>query len=290
MNSNELNDTTIAAPVALTPGFHKMSHGDYHRLDAVSNSRLSELLKSPAHLRYRLDNPKQDTDATAFGSAFHTSLLEPEVFEATYVVMPKFDRRTKEGKAGHEAFTLMNDGKTFLDADDREHCLRMADKIRKHPFAGAICGKIADRELVGMWLDPVSGLLCKMKIDGLAPAIKTVVDIKTTKDARRREFEKSIFTYGYYRQAAMYLGGLEILGRKFDSFVNIAIEKEAPYELAVYRVKDDVVQLGRKQLASLMRLYKQCVTAQVWPGYPEEVQEIGISDWNQKLIEEACHE
>ena len=62
-------------------------HGEW---DAVNNTRLGWMAKSPLHCRYHEDHPEAnvDTRATAFGSAAHCMVLEPEHFESRYVAEP----------------------------------------------------------------------------------------------------------------------------------------------------------------------------------------------------------
>ena len=77
----------------------QMSAEDYRNDEAFSRSQLFKLSKSPAHFKYALENPEVETPALAFGTAFHAYVLEKDKFDSEYIVAPKLDRRTKEGKA-----------------------------------------------------------------------------------------------------------------------------------------------------------------------------------------------
>ena len=77
----------------------QMSAEDYRNNEAFSRSQLFKLSKSPAHFKYALENPEVETPALAFGTAFHSYVLEKDKFDNEYIVAPKLDRRTKEGKA-----------------------------------------------------------------------------------------------------------------------------------------------------------------------------------------------
>ena len=76
-------------------GLLHLSAAEYHTHPAVGHSSLVRLLRSPAHFQNYLVAPHEPTPALLFGPAFHAELLEPEAFAENYVVVPKFDRRTK---------------------------------------------------------------------------------------------------------------------------------------------------------------------------------------------------
>ena len=64
--------------------------------------------KSPEYFRFAMDNPQPTTPAMKFGSAIHMNVLQPEEFHINYAVAPKFDKRTKQGKANHAEFVNSN--------------------------------------------------------------------------------------------------------------------------------------------------------------------------------------
>lgn len=78
---------------------HNLSNADYHAHPAVSSSQLKHMLRTPAHFKASLETSKEPSDAMKLGSLVHTLLLEPHLVDYEYTVMPKFDRRTKQGKA-----------------------------------------------------------------------------------------------------------------------------------------------------------------------------------------------
>jgi len=58
---------------------------DYHALDRCSNSVLGKLIEnSPAHARAKMDDEYDPSRSQKFGSALHSAVLTPDVFEQTY--------------------------------------------------------------------------------------------------------------------------------------------------------------------------------------------------------------
>lgn len=278
-----LATTEAAYPVGVHRG---VSFDEYHAIDAVSSHRLSTLKRSPAHLRWELDHPTPPTDAMVFGSALHTMILEPSLFDMQYAVAPKCDKRTNAGKAVWNEFVESNQDKTILDADDRKAIEEMASAIHEHEIAGPLVDASSDTELTGLHIDDESGLLCKFRVDAYSQLLATVFDVKTTVDASRREFERAIFRYGYHRQGARYIDGMRALGFPVEHYTIIACEKTAPYAVAVYRLLEDTIRLGREENRQLLQLYAACKQAKTWPGYPNAVQDIGVPAWAKKQIEE----
>lgn len=266
-------------------GLHRIPAAQYHALPQLSASRLRYLAKSPAHLQHSLSEPYEQTDAQALGQAVHTLVLEPELFDSQNALMPKFDRRTKEGKAGYAQWISFNEGKQGFCQSDWEAIQAMAKAVAAHPKAAPLVGFAELIEQSVIWRHP-SGVDCKSRIDAICPELATIFDLKTTRDASPHAFSKAIFDYGYYRQGAFYIDACRSLGIQIDHYAIIAIENTAPYPVTVYRLLDESIELGRKENDALIELYRTCKEADSWPGYPTEIQDIGLPAWAKNRITE----
>lgn len=249
--------------------------------------------RSPAHLRHALDHEGAPTEARVLGDALHLSVLQPHLFPLKYAVAPKVDGRTKDGKAALAKFREENPGKVELKPDEYERCLRMSESVWKHRAARELLEQSGPIELSAVFDHSASGLRCKMRADKLAMfgGLLAVVDLKTTPDASPREFAKSIYRYGYYRQGAFYLGGFSALAKKLlaltgaappERFITIAIEKDEPYPVAVYDLSDEALSLGRQDLGPLVRRYRSCRESRQWSGYGEDVRPISLPPYAWK--------
>lgn len=267
-----------------------MSSAEYHAVDAVSSSRLALLKKSPAHLKHELNNPTPPTDAMRLGEALHSAILEPDLFTANYVVAPKVDGRTKDGKATKAEFELANAHKSIIDMDEYATCQAVSGSIRDHSKAWALIDLANLKEVSGFFNDPLTGLFCKMRADAVCSSINTMFDIKSTLDASRIEFERSIFKYGYHRQGAHYIDGMAILGVEVEHYAIIAVEKKAPFCVAVYRLQNDIIELGRKENIQLMDMWKRCQDSGDWSGYPDLITDIGIPTWAKNQTERELYQ
>ena len=284
----------------LTPGLYPdIPEEVYHSqtgewADLPSKSRLEKLLWSPAHCRESWLHPKPPTDEMKFGSAVHSLVLTPKIFEAEYVIAGPCCAVTKKGTGCKNDGKYLHGGQWYcgthkpdgepddkksLSAEDFAKATAMRDSIMAHPAAASLINSLDAVELSAIFLDPDADLLCKMRMDGVSHANECIIDIKTTGDARKGEFDRSIFDFGYHRQAAMYLHGAASIGQKFNHFVIIAVEKTAPYAVGVYRLKDDIVELGWLDVGQMMMTYRTCAEQNYWPAYSEKVEDIGIPGW-----------
>ncbi len=256
----------------------RLPAADYHAHPAVSKSVLDKIAKSPLHARAYLDGERDEpTPAMNFGTALHACALEPELFNDTYAVF-EGDRRTKDGKARYEA--IQASGATIISAADFDAITAMVEQIRHHPVAAALLQDgIAEASV--FWKHPPTGLECKCRPDWWNREAGMVVDLKTTEDASPAGFARSVAAYRYHVQAAHYS-----IGTKASRFVFIAIEKKAPYAVAVYELDNEAMALGHKLRDRDLEVFSSCQEFNAWPGYPAEIQTITMPKWAQLNQEE----
>jgi hypothetical protein len=253
---------------------------DYLRWDAVSQSQLKELARSPAHLRAKLAAPDEDSEALRIGRAVHAAVLEPDTFEKAFGIMPDgTDLRTKVGKELRDAIAAK--GATPLKQAEADRVFGVRDAILAHAAAGHLIRSEGPAEQSLVWIDEETGVLCKARHDKHAHAIGggVVVDVKTTTDASPREFERTVFNFGYHRQGAFYMRGAEALKLPVSHFAIVAVEKDAPFACAVYRLNEAALDAGDAEVVALLNRFKRCTAAGTWPAYPETVQDLALPDW-----------
>jgi len=255
----------------------------YHAHPAVGHSGLVRIMRSPAHFREFVMNPPVPTPAMEFGTAVHTAILEPDNFARNYVVAPKFDRRTKEGKEAAQAWECNNAGKTALPAEQMAAIEQMVASAKQHAGAARLLSS-GMAEMSGFWIDSESGIECKCRPDFLSmdgETITGIIDVKTCSDAGADSFARAIAAFGYDVQAAFYTDGIkELIGRTLP-FYFIAIEKEPPYAAAVYLASEEMIDVGRKKYRAALQLLRWCRDNDQWPGYQPngEIEEINLPRW-----------
>jgi hypothetical protein len=248
--------------------FPNISHNDYHKIEAVSNSYLSRLSKCPAAAKI----PQEETPAMILGGAFHSLLLEGEVaFSYRFAVADAVDKRTKEGKAWWAKFQADNPDKTIISKDDLDNMQEMANAVIKHPFA-IKCLAEGRSEMSVFWVDEETGLYCKCRPDRIPDGDHgVIVDVKTTQNADKRAFAHTVNRYGYDRQAAFYIDGFNAeCSAKVDAFIFIAVEKDPPYKVGCYTLSEGDISVGRTKYRELIAKERVCRENGEWPHYDDE--------------------
>lgn len=260
----------------MKPGLYSgIPAAEYHALPGVSQSMLKVLRdQSPAHLRWKMDNPEPPTAAQVLGAAIHDCVLLPDEFDDAWIRGIEGDGRTKAVKEAREALAAEHPDATVLKPDDYDTCIAVRDSIAAHPKARQLL--MGDAEQSALWMDEPTGLLCRGRYDLLGHKTGTIVDLKTTLSAAREPFSRSIYSYGYYIQAAHYLAGATALGLPFDRFAFVAVEKSPPYAVALYELAMPAIEDGKRELAVLLDLYADCERNGEWPAYSPHVEVIDL--------------
>lgn len=182
--------------------------------------------------------------------------------------------------------------RAIVTADEMAQAQAIRDAVMAHPAAGKLLAPDAGvAELSCYWRDPETGVLCRCRPDFWRHD-GTIVDLKTARDASPDGFSSSINSWRYYAQAAFYLdgitaarvaGGVDMPAPR--AFVFVAVEKVAPYAVAVYHLDAQSVGIGRREYREDLATYAECLGSNVWPGYGDKIQSISLPEWRLRQDE-----
>ena len=237
-----------------SPGLHRLTDADYFAIDLPSASQTKTLATGTnAHLAHEREHPREDTEAFAVGAYVHALLLAPDTLDTAFVRMRPVDRRTKDGKAEHDAAMRraeLNGARLITDAQVAE-AEAMAASVRANPSAAALLNTLTHREAT--IIGAIGARPAKAKADGIIQLAGSsiLVDIKTAASAAPADFSRAAATFGYYHQAAWYSRlATQTLGACED-FIFIVVEKTAPYLCAVYRVPPLALEVADRRIDAL---------------------------------------
>lgn len=238
------------------------------------------MLRSPAHAQAAKDN-KEETKAMVIGSAFHTLLLEPELFESQFTIAD-IDGRTKEGKflkAKYQAEKI-----SILSTEEKENLDAMVNAVKANKSAMKLL-KDGVPEMSIFFKDEDTEIDCKIRPD-YTRKDGLIIDIKSCIDASKEEFEKTIINMDYYIQAAMYLDGVAQTDNASMHFIFIAVEKTAPFGVGVYALSNELVEAGRKKYKKALHILDNCIKNNSYPCYPDVITEVNAPRWFLKQADE----
>jgi hypothetical protein len=249
------------------------------RRDCISASDIKNFLISPLYWFHKLNDgvPKDDGRHFIIGTALHELILEPSFFKENYLITPKFDMRTTAGKSGYADFMKVSSGKILLNIDEYEMIVKMGESAtRNETFTNLIVDSY--RELSCYTQDEKTGLLIRMRPDSFAKTKSTITDIKTCQSSSYKAFKSDVYKYSYSISAAFYC---DFLNR--ENYVFCAIEKQPPYQTALYILDDEMIEYGRKQYRMALDLMRWSLDNEYWCTYNEfeilkECYELGNLD------------
>jgi hypothetical protein len=266
------------------PGIYPgVTYAEYEFWEGVRHSDLRHYRRSAAHARVALLNPRE-SKALDFGNAYHCAVLEPERYIKEFVRGLELGNRSSADKDAHARFRQQHFGKTVLTAAEWDLIGQMAPVLRAHETAAAFLAAPGKNEVAAVWIDPETGLTCKLRADALRvwQGWTWCGDLKTTRDASPEGWPREVHTYGYDSAAAWYLDGLDVLSPRPRRFVHIAQEKEPPFAVAVYELQQPSIEKGRARCRRYLRAHAAAVSSGQYPAYPAGILPCDLPGWSLK--------
>lgn len=267
--------------------YTNLSSADYHAdKHSLSRSSIKDFNKNPYYywaMHLNPDRPeKLATPDMIFGSAFHTFILEPHLFNEQYDIEPEKVYLKYHGREAYDEYKaqceiIANSGKTVLTRDDYDTLEAMKkslfrdERVRKLLEGGEI-----EKSL--FWQDEHTGIMLKSRPDILHRNMS--IDLKTTNDASARGFQYAMADNWYHVQPAMIRDGVRILeGRDIPNALCINIEKKYPYLVSIFCIDETALEAGQKQYKNVLLRMKECIINNCYPDY--EIETIALPSWYQ---------
>lgn len=239
----------------------RLSHEEYLAIEKDSFSSLKPILDSPrAYYRNRLQ-PKKETDPMRVGSAGHMAVFEPDRFEHQCAT---WTGKVRNGRAW-DAFKEEHAGCIILTQAQHDNCRHMRDAVRSHPVAKLLLEQEGRAEVPVTWT--CRGLQLKGRLDWLA---RELVDLKTTRNPRAREFLADAYRQKYHMQLAMYADAVAIALQRAPLPYIIAAQNTEPFEVACYVLDDHVLSHGRMLYERAVDLALHHKQSGQWPGIADD--------------------
>lgn len=263
----------------------------YHAHPALSSTGARRILESPALFRWTQDHPERPRLVFDIGSAAHTKILGVGSGVITY----PDEHLTPAGNVSTKAATVAwaaeqrEAGLTPVSPDMIAHVDGMAEAALAHPEARRILEQAEHREMSLFATDPATGVELRARFDVYGD--NECADVKTAPNASPHGFMKAVWNHRYDIQEEHYLKVRELITGDRPLFQFIAVEKTAPFLVAVYDLDDQWQEIGDVWATAARKTFRACTDADTWPGYGTEVHTLtppmGLIYDHQERFEEA---
>jgi len=253
----------------------------------MSRSELLEFAKCPMKWMYG-GNEDEEIDSTTFGTLVDILLTQPGRFEDAIAVKP-------DTYASDEGEKPWNGNSKVCKAWLKEHEKCLVVSRKEHSDAGLAVARLQSDPAISGFLkgcqcavmvtadyhDADTGLIVPLKclIDIVPQHEKSLADLKTTRNAGHRKWQRDVFDNGYACQAALYLDCyVAATGEDRVDFRHVLVENVFPFQVGRRILTEDFLNVGRAQYLSALRLYAKCVNEQQFPGYDDNRTD-GYNGW-----------
>lgn len=258
----------------------------YHSTNGISNSGLNKILDSPARYYYEYLSGlcvKKDTESKSLGSAVHCMVLEPELFSKNFVLLEEgFNLRSKKNK---ELWSdIINSGCTPMKQKEFKTASTMAFAIRKNKAFDSILKLQKGKVENSLFWEHESGITLKSRPDWYSEDL--IIDIKTTKCAKKIDFSKSLGKFGYHRQAYLSTLGLtKLTGREYKKVLLVAVENVAPYLTKTYLIDEEAMHTGKLEVEKGIEIYHECMERNEWPAYGDTIETVELHKFYKGVLD-----
>lgn len=272
---------------------------DYLAIPAASASGLwKAYTHSFAHLHAEMEEEVEEERKKSFdlGDSIHAAVLEPHRVEEVFAEADRChakkrdgDRCTKQGSVirdgqaycgttGHDPNPGQPSEKIILSRAQTQQMRGAVAAVKAHGRAGPIFSSPGETELVMIWRDRGTGVLCKARIDKLARELRVMADLKTVgRSANPRRFGRDFWDFGYHIKQVHYLQAADALGLDADEFLFVVLETKGPHHgIVLGSLAPEDRDRAWVQHRDLMDGYARCLDAGAWPSYPPTVQVISL--------------
>lgn len=274
------------------PGAYDIPEDTYHADLLVPGGSLSysgakKLLppSCPALFKYDRDHGQAPKAAYDFGHAVHSLVLGSG---APLRVIDAADWRSNVAKGERDAAYAL--GEVPLLKSDYAVVRAAAEAVAAHPIAGPLFGQEGVAEQSLYWTTDVDmghyaervWRRCRPDWQTRLPDGRPLgVDLKTCVSAEPHAISKAVWNFRYDMQHAGYVDGMRA-AHGYDvepAFLFVFVEKTAPHLVTVCELDGDAIATGRAANDRALRIYADCMSSDVWPGYVDDIPLITLPPW-----------
>lgn len=253
-------------------GLSEMPDAEYRKAPGYNYSSVKHALKSAAHYREAMDNPRPATAAMFMGTcldslALHRCLCWTESQDG-------IAHNTPSGKALEKCRT----GEIVLKPEAAALVRGASMAVHSHPDSKAVLAACKQRKLAAF--GEIDGVPCKGQLDGYGMdggGIPLICDLKKVQDAA--DFAKDVAKFGYHIQAGLYSELVRQATGLMPMFVWLAVEEQPPHGVIVWQATNETLSLGLEKFKLCLDRIRRGEALGEWEGYLAGIRELELPKW-----------
>lgn len=260
---------------------------DYLAHPHIGSSTLKNILLSPADFQAALDQESTSTAATIRGEAAHTVILEPTEFDKRYLLQTKDwgPKNKGEGKKKWDALKKQaaEEKKIPIDLADTRFLQALQRSATNHKPLQKILGN--GKPEVTAYAD-IGEMGFKARCDWLTND-GYIWDVKTSsKPVDDESLSRTIFSMGYHFQAAHHTNVFKACGVDIKGWGWVFISTGTPYpHIVMRRASANLLKAGQDDWEYAAETLSDCLADDEWYGYVDEVTEIDLPVWAERIYD-----
>lgn len=259
---------------------------EYLDNEGIGSSQLKNMLTmSPMDYLYSLKEKSKDTRSTMLGTYIHTYMLERHLMESEYMIQPEDwgSLAKNPGRAKWTEFKKQAEeqGKKAIKYADGEFALKLDEQMQEH---GELKNILSKAKAEVSFYAEIDGIKLKSREDLYCEADGSVWDVKSiSKDIDDESLAKAIFDNGYHFAAAHHINVMRAAGATVNSWGWIFVATKTPVpHIIIKKASNDLLDAGMNDWNHAFNLLKECTKTNCWPGYSDEIEEIGLPEWVER--------
>lgn len=266
--------------------YHADEDSDTPTLNATVATAL--ILETPAHAKQK--HPRlmdgvyvpRHTDAMDEGTALHQLLLGDDRVD----ILDYDAFTTKEARAARDESRA--NGRVPMKRKAWDEIALLGDSLKAQVAAFPVVPPLfvdGMAEQTIMWDEPsgIEMVGCRARLDWLRSDYATIDDLKKSRSAQSRRWQRAFWQLGYDIKAAFYIRAVRAAFGVEPVFRWVAIEPEPPYALSVFVLSPQALTAAQAKVGVALDLWAECLRTGVWPAYPAVVQTVELPAWLQPV-------
>jgi exodeoxyribonuclease VIII len=258
--------------MTLTIGIHDIPFRDYLDHPGYGSSDLRAFRQGPPAMVPWRRGHRTETASTRLGSAAHSWILTPDLFDAHYWVKPEgLEFRSKENKELRDS--MLAKGMTILDRDElltiEAVCIAVKRKL----------GRELHRERVEQsvfWRCSESGILCKSRPDWFDRDAIYDLKVSIVADKPAHLIPFAAHANGWLHQLANGRAGLAANGHRVKTGRIVLVSPNAPHNVHLLEVRENDLDFLEMDNQDCRKGIAACEHSGHWPGTPDTWQPIEL--------------